>query len=297
MIMVAKITQQQALDDFRRKHGDLYDYTKVNYTNTRTEIEIICPVHGSFFQTPEAHKTRGCPKCGRSNKTPRITQHSILVEFEKIHSNRYDYSRVKYISATKKVEIICKKHGSFFQTPNAHKNGSNCPDCVRDNRYSSEDKNMSQFIAVHGNTYDYSKVRYYSNQSEVEIICKKHGSFLQKPAEHKRGEGCPYCAKENNAWNNIHMYKNRKTILYYVKINDLYKIGLTLKSVKSRFYSEVKKGINIEIIKTWEFDDGEDAFKREQQIIFENRKFRYVGENILSGGNSELFTTDILGLD
>lgn len=294
--MAAKITQQQAIADFKNVHGDLYDYSKVNYTNGRQKVEIICSVHGSFFQTPEAHKNRGCPVCGRLNKTPRITQQSILNEFKHAHGSRYDYSQVKYISATKKVEIVCREHGSFFQTPITHKKGANCPECVRHNRYSTPDKNLSQFIAVHGELYDYSKVVYYSNQCDVEIICKKHGSFFQAPAEHKRGEGCPYCAKENGAWNNIDVYRKRKTTMYYVKINDLFKIGLTLKSVKSRFYSDVKKGVDIEIIKTWEYADGEEAFKKEQEIIFENRQFRYNGEKVLNGGNSELFTKDILGL-
>jgi len=154
------------------------------------------PKAWSVFQTPEAHSTRGCPKCGRENKEPRITQELIIEQFEKHHGNRYDYSKTQYQSATENVEIICRKHGSFFQTPSAHKNGSNCHECVRENRYSNKEKNLDQFKAVHGTTYDYSKVKFYSNISPVEIICYTHGSFFQTPAEHKRGEGCPFCAKE-----------------------------------------------------------------------------------------------------
>lgn len=294
--MVAKITQEQVIDDFTKMHGDTYDYSKVEYINDRIKVEIICCDHGSFFQSPGAHKKRGCPKCGRRNKTPRITQKSILNEFVNIHNDRYDYSKVEYVSATKKVEIICRKHGSFFQTPSSHKNGSNCPECVRENRFCTDDKNLEQFKAVHGDTYDYSKLNYYSNKTNVEIICHNHGSFFQTPAEHKRGEGCPYCAKEKYSWNNISFYKNRKTILYYVKVNDLFKIGLTLKSTKSRFMSDVKNGVSVVEIKTWEYENGEDAYKKEQQILFENRKYRYYGEKVLNGGDSELFTKDVLNL-
>ena len=32
--------------------------------------------------------------------------------------------------------------------------------------------------AVHGNKYDYSKVEYVNNESDVVIICPEHGEFL-----------------------------------------------------------------------------------------------------------------------
>ena len=31
-------------------NGDFYDYSKVNYINNKTKVEIICPKHGSFFK-------------------------------------------------------------------------------------------------------------------------------------------------------------------------------------------------------------------------------------------------------
>ena len=46
-------------------HGNKYDYSKVNYVNSRTKVEIICPIHGSFIQNPRLHLSgSGCPKCG-----------------------------------------------------------------------------------------------------------------------------------------------------------------------------------------------------------------------------------------
>lgn len=46
----------------RAVHGDFYDYSRVEYRNTKTKVEIVCPVHGSFFQTPEKHMAgSGCP--------------------------------------------------------------------------------------------------------------------------------------------------------------------------------------------------------------------------------------------
>ena len=48
-------------------HNKLYDYEKVNYINQLTKIIIICPKHGEFEQTANAHlRGQGCPKCNNS---------------------------------------------------------------------------------------------------------------------------------------------------------------------------------------------------------------------------------------
>ena len=42
-------------------HNDRYDYSKVEYSNQITKVEIICPDHGSFFQRPCDHKNHKPP--------------------------------------------------------------------------------------------------------------------------------------------------------------------------------------------------------------------------------------------
>lgn len=45
-------------------HGDKYDYSKVEYVNSKTKICIICPEHGEFWQQPSMHlRGHGCPEC------------------------------------------------------------------------------------------------------------------------------------------------------------------------------------------------------------------------------------------
>lgn len=57
------------LDEFVRRaneiHKGKYDYSKVAYHSSRDKVEIICPVHGSFWQAPRCHVylKQGCPKC------------------------------------------------------------------------------------------------------------------------------------------------------------------------------------------------------------------------------------------
>lgn len=57
-------------DDFLKKakkvHGEFFDYSKVVFVKWADKVEIICPIHGSFFQSPCNHTTcgSGCNKCG-----------------------------------------------------------------------------------------------------------------------------------------------------------------------------------------------------------------------------------------
>lgn len=77
-------------------HGNKYDYSSTVYVNDRTKIKVICPEHGFFEPTPNNHvgKRSGCPKCaqriGRQKRTK--TKNQFIVEANKIHNNKYDYS-------------------------------------------------------------------------------------------------------------------------------------------------------------------------------------------------------------
>ena len=60
-----KLTTDLFISKARKIHGSKYDYSKVVYKNSQTKIEIICPIHGSFFQKPNnhIHGKKGCTKC------------------------------------------------------------------------------------------------------------------------------------------------------------------------------------------------------------------------------------------
>ncbi len=57
-------TTDEVVEQFKSIHLDRYDYSKVNYQGAFIEVEIVCEVHGSFWQTPKTHKKGcGCPNC------------------------------------------------------------------------------------------------------------------------------------------------------------------------------------------------------------------------------------------
>lgn len=45
-------------------HGNKYNYSKVDYVHSMTKVQIECPLHGIWFQTPAMHlQGKGCKKC------------------------------------------------------------------------------------------------------------------------------------------------------------------------------------------------------------------------------------------
>lgn len=63
-----KPTTEEIILKSKLVHGDKYDYSKVNYINKKTKIEIGCSEHGYFHMVPEYHINGSkCPKCSGSS--------------------------------------------------------------------------------------------------------------------------------------------------------------------------------------------------------------------------------------
>ena len=122
----------------------------------------------------------------------KLTIKEFIKRSNHIHKNKYDYSKTKYINTDTKLIIICKKHGKFLQKANHHIRGHGCPICSRNKKLTKQDF-IEKAILIHGNKYDYSKVKYNNALTKIIIICPKHGSFLQTPNKHLRKRGCPSC--------------------------------------------------------------------------------------------------------
>lgn len=188
-------TYEEFIKLVNEKHGDTYDYSlvKKDFINFKSIIEIICKTHGIFKQVAGNHfRGNGCSECSIYNRT--VDTDIIISEFTEIHGDRYDYSKVDYITCKHKVIIGCKIHGDFEQNPQCHRSGQGCPECSVFNRKVDTDIFIEDSRKIHGNKYDYSKVEYTKNKNKVTIICPKHGDFEQQALSHKRGFGCPRCA-------------------------------------------------------------------------------------------------------
>ena len=216
-----RLTTEEFIKRAKKAHRNKYDYSKVIYENCNKKVCIICPKHGEFWQLPITHiKGGGCPKCAGVKKH---TTEEFIELAKKVHGDKYDYSKVKYINNKTKVCIICPKHGEFWQTPNTHLSGQGCPKCSyehgRCNKVSSKtawngkDGFIKKADIVHNNKYDYSKVKYINNKTPVCIICPEHGEFWQRPDNHLHGQECPVC-KTSKLENDILKWLKNKNIQF-----------------------------------------------------------------------------------
>ena len=301
----SQIFLQKVLNKRNPKHLNdegflLYDYSKVDYKNNCTNIEIICSVHGSFYQQPANHlKGSGCPEC---STTGLMSNSAFIERCNSLHNNKYDYFKTKYTGSRNEVLITCKEHGDFSQRASTHLQGSGCSHCAGNSNYSNEEF-IERCRRIHNNKYNYSLVKYKNTESEVLINCKYHGEFSQNAGSHLLGKGCPLCGILNRGWTNKSFENacNRNNrglaMLYVLKIyNDdemFYKVGKTSRSVKERFDKS-----NL----PYDYDtlfciEGEPSrvSELERIILREKRGSQYMPTKTF-GGSTECLS-DILGIE
>ena len=138
------VTTENFIKKARFIHGNRYDYSLVNYENSKTKIDIICLKHGVFSQTPDKHinAKSGCPYCAGNKSNCQ----KFICKAKKIHGNKYDYSSVVYQSHAKKIIIICPIHGPFEQRANGHLNGKGCYKCAKSYKRSRGEIELCKFI-------------------------------------------------------------------------------------------------------------------------------------------------------
>ena len=273
-------------------HGNKYDYSLVQYLNNKTKVEIICNIEGhkNFMQTPDAHINigNGCPECKKCKLS--YSTDTFIKKANKVHSNYYTYQSTVYTLAGNAVTVTCPVHGDFSVRANQHLAGQICMKCDIANKTKSVEEYLLEAAAIHNDKYDYSLVNYITNKEQIRIVCPMHGEFKQRASDHLAGASCPSCAKYG-------FQPNKPAYLYYLKITTdtnqvLYKIGITNRTVNERFnLTDLSK---IEIVKQKLYDNGQDALDWETKLKRMYKEYQYKGPDILSSGNTELFTEDII---
>lgn len=103
------------IEEAIKKHGNKYDYSKVEYVDAKTNVCIICPKHGEFWQTPSNHlhkyRLEGCPKCQTSKLEEQVMKklNDNKIEFE--YNKYYDYLnklQLDFYIPSKNIAIECQ---------------------------------------------------------------------------------------------------------------------------------------------------------------------------------------------
>ncbi len=229
------ITTEDFVSKSKLKYKDRFNYSKTIYKSKYELITLTCLKHGDI-EIPAFQHFRynfGCPKC--SKEIPLIKKSDKRLEkARKIHKNRYNYSRVVPCTGTNKVEIICPRHGSFFQYLYDHsERGTGCPNCSLENGKLTLEEFKTRSNELFKHQYTYEKVSFKEASDHVTITCKQHGDFKQRLASHLAGNGCKQC----------HILSTRKTKEEFIKDSRL--IHGNKYDYKNVVYSDNKKVVDI----------------------------------------------------
>lgn len=228
------------------------------------------------------------------------TINSFLKRFYVKHKNKYDYSFAKFIKCDEKIEIICKEHGPFWQTPSNHCSYG-CPACGGVKKGTTKNF-IEKAKQIHKEEYDYSLVNYINKYTKVKIICRKHGIFEQRPNCHIHGthpQGCPVCSGKQKLTSFQIVEKAQKIHgdSYEYDLNDYVsnkrKIKIFCKKCKSFFYQSIHNHIDrlagcpkcansrkSKISQEWLDYSGIQKENREVTLYLGNRKYIVDGFDI-----------------
>jgi hypothetical protein len=224
--MAKKQTKEEFIQKAAQLHANKYDYSKVSYINSYTKVTVICPEHGEFEITPNAHsvvkrergetKPRGCSVCGEMQRRKNVakasrartkSQDQFIRDSQAVHKDKYLYEKVVYQGSHTKIVITCPEHGDFEQKPYSHLNGQGCPDCgleiVRRTAKNKEGISASwtqqlfieECTRVHEGKYNYLNTIFTTTNRTIKADCPIHGEFEQMACEHLRGRGCEKCGR------------------------------------------------------------------------------------------------------
>jgi hypothetical protein len=285
-----KITTEAFLSKLTKKYPDItYSFDKVEYIRSSQKIIVTCPMHGDFaIQPSNLLNGIGCGECGKikAGIARRLGKDVFVEKSEKLLGNTYDYSLVEYVNNATNITIICKKHGSFQQTPASHLRGCGCTDCGHEATAKAKTRNINDFVAdsflKHKDRYDYTETEYVGNKKKVSIGCRIHGVFKQSPEKHLAGRGCPKCAK--------HGYnRGMPGCLYILQHDNITKIGITNSELKERLRRISKtSGKIFKCLLFIRFENGEIADDIESALLKELRD-TYEGVSEKFDGSTECF--------
>lgn len=143
---LARKTTEQFVTEAKAKFGGKFDYSKVEYVNTRTPVVIVCPIKGEFKMQPIQHLSSNTGYTSEIYNAPS-TLDEFVCKAKEVHGDRYDYSKSAYQSNKNPVEIVCKEHGSFWQAPHNHYKGSGCPTCALGRTESKPERILVEALA------------------------------------------------------------------------------------------------------------------------------------------------------
>ena len=301
-----------------------FNYEQFEYVNAKTKSVIVCPVHGPFEQSPDKHlhSIHPCPGCwgerrkeisqGRIPvcKREALSKEDYLERVRERYGDKFEIDLSGYHGRTiGTVKLICPIHGESSYVPSSLLiSACGCNKCGMEKKNRSKTFSYSNFLEksneIHSFRYSYPSNNadtYENRKSIIDIVCPEHGLFQKKAQNHLSGQGCFQCKVQQlvqegklpggyttQLFEKKPELKSKEAIVYYLKVGNLYKIGITtnfdgrFRNIKSESKKEVEV---IDTLKTSLFD----AYQLEQSILGKYDDYR-----MYRRWSTELFSKDVL---
>lgn len=175
---------RKLLEEFKAVHSGKYEYPclKEEYRNNKSEITIICPIHGEFKQKAIKHSQgEGCKLC--SHQSFPYTTKTYIQRANEVHHNHYNYDKTIYVDRYTDIVITCPTHGDFIQNPKDHLSGCGCPKCKesileREIRNILEKNHIPYTYEDKTHTRSNKSVDFYLNNYNIAIECQGEQHFV-----------------------------------------------------------------------------------------------------------------------
>ena len=204
--------RKTAVDNFWKVVGALwpneYDYTKFEYLGATKDTVVTCKQHGDFVTRPTyLVNGNGCPLCGREKvnaaaSARKLGMAGFIAKAAQVHGDKYSYPEQEYVGNKVKVEIVCAKHGAFWQKPNSHLGGKGCPECANDKKRERnalisglvKEGLLSRLKSVNAR-WEYDITSFQGMAKPLRCVCPDHGEFFAWPNNLLHDAGCAQCGQ------------------------------------------------------------------------------------------------------
>lgn len=210
------------IEDANKKFNNKFDYSKFEYTKSKGEGVIICPIHGEYLQSPMNHlrSVHGCPKCALENedrwtnysKTKKgvscpqkyLTKDECMKRLIEKYGDTFIFNLElnEWVGGNTIINVFCQKHGWFEKQvhtlllSNCNYGCNKCANDARINKKTQDkEKVFSELRRVWNNKYIYTQETidgYINKRTPISIICPEHGVFYKTVQKHM-SQGCPKC--------------------------------------------------------------------------------------------------------
>lgn len=313
---IVETKREMFIEKSVKKFNNRFIYDNVIYVNTKTKVSIECVQHGFFQQTPDKHlrSKNPCPICysehrkGLKHNVTVIKEKKPFTHFKSKIKKKFNID-VEYVSGEGRETIFkldCPIHGEVNEkVDNVLKTKRKyvCQKCSKKNRTINKTHDVehvkNEINKLHP-TIEVDYENYVNKRTKLKCYCKKHGIFYKNVSKLLVNQGCPKCVFDklikknrliggynNRLFENNKGVRNRIGFLYFIRVGEYYKIGITI-NIKRRLSSiKNKSGREVELIFLKESTLYE-SYLNEQQILKDFNDHR-----IYRKWSTELFSKNI----